>query len=538
MHSPGRCRLGRRALCLSLHLVAGSAFAGIIQVPQAQPTIQAAIAAAAFQDTILVAPGTYHETIDLLGKTIHLESAGGPDATIIDGDGAALVVKLQSELGASITGFTIRNGVTGIGGSSGITSMMIVDCIIRDCTGDAAIDMPGKWHPTLRDCTVTANAGLGVRATTAGTQQPVRIEDSTISHNGTGGIEGTWLVISGSTIEANGGYGARLTTNGELLDCTVIDNTGTGALARNVEDSIFAGNGGWGLEVLVVTGGGTLVRGSRFLGNALGGVHMESYASFGPFNTVDRCIFAHGDGLWSKAANTSGTFANGSHNVTACSFEGGAGISFLSGDASVAHIVRGAGITLLSPFTTLVVHHSDVEGGAAGPGNIDADPLWADAAADDFSLLPGSPCIDAGDRFEFDPDGSVKDMGAVPYQPWTELGAGLAGLAGVAHLAGSGSLVDGAPIAVELSGAPASQLVTLFLGVAQLGAQFKGGTMWPAPFLAIPGLVTTNGGSLSLAGTWPGGLPSGTTIWLQLWWSDAGGPQGVASSNGLRATQP
>ena len=47
---------------------------------------------------------------------------------------------------------------------------------------------------------------------------------------------------------------------------------------------------------------------------------------------------------------------------------------------------------------TTTVHHSDVKGGWPGPGNIDADPMFVDRANGDYRLLPGSPCIDAGDN--------------------------------------------------------------------------------------------------------------------------------------------
>ena len=48
-----------------------------------------------------------------------------------------------------------------------------------------------------------------------------------------------------------------------------------------------------------------------------------------------------------------------------------------------------------------------------GAGNIDADPLFADADNGDFNLTGNSPCVDAGNpNVDDDPDGTRADMGA------------------------------------------------------------------------------------------------------------------------------
>jgi hypothetical protein len=61
------------------------------------PTIQAGIDGATTGDSVLVAPGTYFEDIDFLGKDIVLKSLLGPEVTILDGTGQdSSVVIFQS----------------------------------------------------------------------------------------------------------------------------------------------------------------------------------------------------------------------------------------------------------------------------------------------------------------------------------------------------------------------------------------------------------------------------------------------------------
>ena len=64
------------------------------------------------------------------------------------------------------------------------------------------------------------------------------------------------------------------------------------------------------------------------------------------------------------------------------------------------------------------VDYCNVQGGFAGTGNIDDDPIFVDAANEDYTLTwdsdDKSPCIDTGDPNQLynDPDGTRADMGA------------------------------------------------------------------------------------------------------------------------------
>ena len=64
-----------------------------------------------------------------------------------------------------------------------------------------------------------------------------------------------------------------------------------------------------------------------------------------------------------------------------------------------------------------------------------------------------------------------------------------------------------------------------------------GGLMAAATDVITP-LVTDAQGQWTHVITLPPGLPPGTTGYFQIWWMDAGGPEGWASSNALSGTTP
>lgn len=145
-------------------LIALRGGASVLPVPAMYPTIQAAVDAAEFGDTILVAPGFYHESVVIVDKVLYLIGSGGPEETILmpAGPGQTTIDMFAVWFGyPTIKGFTF----TGVDGARAVlcqtASPRIIDCIFRDNNllgGDACIRAENS-SLTVNRCIFYNNGG-------------------------------------------------------------------------------------------------------------------------------------------------------------------------------------------------------------------------------------------------------------------------------------------------------------------------------------------------------------------------------------------
>ncbi len=336
-------------LTLSIH----PTFAATIHVPADYPHMQRAIMAAVEGDLVLVAPGTYFENINFLGKAITLQSAMGANATIIDGgdctagEDACSVVTFSNEEPEStvLDGFTIQHG-TGNGG--------------KDSGGGITFSHGGE--PRIRNCTITRNSSGWGGGLCIYSSSPM-VTDCTISGNHAdvgGGIQqrnGKPLfmncTIKGNSADQGGGISGEASysyENGTFINCIISANSGyTGG-------GIFVLNNRSTFKNCTIAAN-TASRGGGVLSTVIADPNFENSILWGNSAPEGPEIYLQG-WMWHH-----------SHiSLSYCDVQGGPAAAYL-----------GEGCTIPWEGTD---------------GNIDVDPLFV--GGDDFRLRTGSPCIDSG----------------------------------------------------------------------------------------------------------------------------------------------
>jgi len=374
-----------------------------LHVPDDFGTIQAAINAACPGDTVLVAPGTYNESTRFWGKPLTLESSDGPAVTTIRGTAGTSAVKFEDAepLGTTVRGFTLTHdsdqaGVLVRGSPNGTSHAIIENC----------------W---FLDRNVPTQKGLGITIQGLSAPADVLVRDCIFS---------SLIGRNGSAVFVE--RSATLTA----IDCDFFNNS---AQHGGAADMVAGENG----VQTIHFHGCRFVENQATSGNADGGA-IDCFAS--PDSGAVNIHFTNCEFIGNTAADRGGAIFNqlrpGHLHLTNCTlhrnaaFEGEA-LYLRFGTTSVHNaIFRNNGTT--APIfvrqdkgASIAVTYSNIEGGFAGIGNTDADPLFVDPDGaddilgnedDDLRLSAHSPCIDAADNdalpadeFDLDNDGDTAE---------------------------------------------------------------------------------------------------------------------------------
>jgi len=314
----------------------GVCAAATLNVPGDFATIQACIdAAVSGVDECVVAPGTYHGTINFLGKAITMRSSGGAAVTRIDatGLGGSVVTCRSGEIQETVlNGFTISGGtgtdldLIGNGRTYGggmlnyYSSPTVNNCIF---SGNTTTYYGGGMYnvgssATVTNCTFNGNTvtyfgGAMYNDGGSPTITNCTFRENTATHSDSGSGGGmynsyshpmvTHCTFSGNRANDGGGM-ANHAFSPTITNCTFSGNTATHSVL---------GSGG----AMYNDGGSPRITNCNFSGNtAYGGGGMANHSSS---PKVTNCTFNGNTAIYSGGGMDNG---RGAPTITNCNFSG------------------------------------------------------------------------------------------------------------------------------------------------------------------------------------------------------------------------
>jgi parallel beta-helix repeat protein len=327
---------------------------------------------------------------------------------------------------------------------------MLTNCTVSGNTaslGGGGVYCYGA-NVTLTDCALSQNlavAGGGIYCDyySDTTLTGCTVGGNSVSANGAGvycflsGFTFTSCTISGNTAfstssqTSGGGVYCTSAASSVLVNCTLSGNTASSTSSSASGAALSCRYSSPTLTNCTISGN----RASSSTYSA-GGGGMSCYYSSPTLtnctisgNTASCAYGAYGGGVLCNASSPSlsNCTLTGNRAISNLSPAGGGVYSSYSSNPNLTNCILWADTPqeILVDSGAPTVRYSDVQGGCAGTGNLNLNPLFVNAVGGDFHLGPLSPCIDAGDpasdfSLEPEPDGGRINMGAYGNTPEAE----------------------------------------------------------------------------------------------------------------------